>query len=129
MKDIQVGDVWANNDVEFNIVMAFSGRVAYWFIDGNGKLGGNDSLGEIFIKNSTLVKRDGKKFREFEEGAYYAVQIINANIPYAVLQYSKGKFWPNQYFVMSIDDHDIVSADESELSWIGEKLEITWPEV
>ena len=130
-QDIQVGDVWVNNgsDSVKTIIAIHKGIVVTSYISDNDHIFCTTTRDQDIVKFYTLVERDGKPVREFEEGAFYPVHIINASIPHAVLQYSKGKFWPNQYFVMSIDDADIVSARECELSYIGEKLEITWPEV
>ena len=70
-QDVQVGDVWANNDVEFNVVILSSRRLVYWFIDSDGKLGGCDSLIPIFTKQNRLIKRNGKPVDQYKEGAWY----------------------------------------------------------
>jgi len=123
-QDIQVGDVWANNDVEFNIVMLFSRRVAYWFIDSDGKLGGCDSLIPIFTKQNRLVKRDGKPVREFEEGAFYPVKF--GEPARDVARFMGGRFYATFHYNTGGPD---MSYEESELSYIGPRIEVAWPAV
>ena len=72
-------------------------------------------------ENYKLIERDGKPYkpkRVFEESAFYPV--IDNNAKFFLLLHSNGHFYsqlsPGSY-------------RENDLSWIGEKLEIEWPEV
>ena len=123
-QDVQVGDVWANNDVEFTVAHVFDGRVAYWFIDGEGKLYGNDLLTELFTRNNRLIKRDGKPVDQYEEGAFYPVEFGEAARD--VARFMGGRFYATFHYNTGGPD---MSYEESELSYIGPRIEVAWPEV
>ena len=65
------------------------------------------------------------KPREFEDGAWYPVTFHSDNPDYkpkAVARYVAGLF---QISEGSIDEHE---ARLEDLKWVGEKLDIDWPE-
>lgn len=65
------------------------------------------------------------KPRKFEEGAYYPIVFCSNNPDYkprAIVRYAAGLFQVNEH---TIDHHEVAPK---ELLWIGEPLNIKWPE-
>ena len=121
--EVKVGDVWRSGGVNHTILKVLENEVvSCWRAN---KLYADVSP-ISFFHDFTLIERDGKPVRHFEEGAFYPVHIINASNPEAILRYIRGAFWPNPYFNTH---NEYVGVRESVLSYIGPKLEIEWPEV
>lgn len=122
----QVGDVWANKckSLKYWTVSAVAvDQVCLYIIDFSGNMGSIVEDVEDMTKENgwSIFQRDGKPCkpeREFKHGAFYPI-ILKGSLSKEVAHYSEKttKFW--------FEDK---SYYDTELNWIGEKIEIQWPE-
>lgn len=118
-QDIQVGDVWEDGVYKRHVVKIHNGQVAYWLIKDEDLISHSLAI-TFFIKDNTLIKRDGKKVDQYEEGAYYAVRLkLTSGLDTDVARYKGNDHWACMSFENQRTDGLI----------IGEKLEIEWTEV
>ena len=121
-QDIQVGDLWKDDDTKIfkTIVAIHKGIVGISFVKDD-HLTCVTTRAQDVVKFYTLVERDGKKIDQYKVGAYYAVRVKFAltNLSQDVSQYLGSDRWHLTSFENQRTDNLI----------IGQKLDITWPEV
>jgi hypothetical protein len=129
-QDIQVGDVWGkpNTIYKYHIMKIHNGFVAAWLITQEGDLM-TTSMSIEELQEYTLIERDGKKvdpLREFEQDSFYPVIVGDGFAGKDVAKFTDNRFYiaGHQNLKSPLGDYE-----EKDLPWIGEKLEIEWPEV
>ena len=111
----QVGDLWKFND-EIEKVLCVGDFTV--FLKSHNCLEWVCSI-EVFLDDYEIVERDGKPCkpkRVFENGAWYPA-LIRETMTVVKYHGNKSCFpWQGRALI------------ESDFSWIGDKLEINWPE-